>query len=153
MKQALLFSSMIQGGGKRRAEGMQHDNAISALHRKRPSGILRQAVAMGRFCCRSRRGDLDYADAAHSERSGSLSARAQRLSTNRTVRMPQRNAHETHADTRPGGARAVSLARRRKFCAMAANVNSNCAPLGPRSRRRSRRRMRFSHQARCRGAA
>ncbi len=28
---------------------------------------------------------------------------------NRTVRMPQRNAHETHADTRPGGARAVSL--------------------------------------------
>ncbi|MGO9133022.1 MAG: hypothetical protein ACLP8A_03095, partial [Methylovirgula sp.] len=36
--------------------------------------------------------------------------------------MPQRNAHETHADIRPGGARAVSLARRRKFCAMAANV-------------------------------
>jgi hypothetical protein len=47
MKQALLYSSTIQGGGMRRAEGMQHDNAISALHRKRPSAILRQAVAKG----------------------------------------------------------------------------------------------------------
>ena len=39
--------SSVQGGGKRRGDGMQHDNAISALHRKRPSAVLKQAVAKG----------------------------------------------------------------------------------------------------------
>jgi hypothetical protein len=31
MQQASLFSSIDQGGGKRRGDGMQHDNAISAF--------------------------------------------------------------------------------------------------------------------------
>ena len=38
---------------------------------------------------------------------------------------------------------AISLPRRRRFWAMAASVNSNCAPRGPRSLSRSSRRMRF----------
>src|SRR5215207_1146107 len=42
-----------------------------------------------------------------------------------------------------GGGRATSLASRLRFCAMAASVNLNCAPLGPRRRNRPSRRMRF----------
>ena len=52
------------------------------------------------------------------------------------------DAHATHAAT-AGGGRATSLASRRRFWAMAASVNSNWAPRGPRSRRRPSRRMRF----------
>ena len=52
------------------------------------------------------------------------------------------DAHATHAAT-AGGGRAISLASRRRFWAMAASVNSNWAPRGPRSRRRPSRRMRF----------
>ncbi len=47
MKHASLCSSIVQGDGKRREDSMQDDDAISALHRKRPSAILRLAVAMG----------------------------------------------------------------------------------------------------------
>ena len=42
-----------------------------------------------------------------------------------------------------GGGRATSLARRRRFCAIAASVNSSCAPRGPSSRRRPSLRMRL----------
>src|SRR5262245_3327349 len=42
-----------------------------------------------------------------------------------------------------GGGLAASLASRRRFWAMAASVNSNWAPRGPRNLRRPSRRMRF----------
>src|SRR6202140_2257733 len=42
-----------------------------------------------------------------------------------------------------GGGRATNLASLRRFCAIAANVNSNWAPHGPRNRRRRSRRIRF----------
>jgi hypothetical protein len=49
---------------------------------------------------------------------------------------------DAEAGAASGGGREVSLAsRRRRFCATAANVSSNCAPFGPRSRRRPRRTM------------
>jgi hypothetical protein len=35
----------------------------------------------------------------------------------------------------------ASLAKRRRFCATAAKVNSSVAPLSPRNRKRSKRRM------------
>ena len=52
------------------------------------------------------------------------------------------DAHATHAAA-AGGDLAVSLASRRRFCAMAASVHSSRAPRGPRNRRRPSRRMRF----------
>src|SRR5271163_2252244 len=42
-----------------------------------------------------------------------------------------------------GGGRATSFASLRRFCAIAAGVNSNWAPRGPRNRRRPSRKMRF----------
>src|ERR1700688_2835383 len=42
-----------------------------------------------------------------------------------------------------GGGRATNLASLRRFCAIAANVNSNWAPHGPRNRSRPSRRIRF----------
>ena len=45
--------------------------------------------------------------------------------------------------SRRGGGLATSLARRRRFWAMAASVNSNWAPRGPRNRSRPSRRMRL----------
>src|SRR6516162_298396 len=42
-----------------------------------------------------------------------------------------------------GGGRLTILASRLRFCAIAASVNSNCAPLGPRRRKRSSRKMRL----------
>ena len=42
-----------------------------------------------------------------------------------------------------GGGCATSFASRRRFCAIAASVNSSCAPRGPRRRKRPSRRMRF----------
>jgi hypothetical protein len=59
------------------------------------------------------------------------------------LRRYERDAHATHAIGMLGGGRATSFASLRKFCAMAANVNSNWAPLGPRRRNRLSRRMRF----------
>jgi hypothetical protein len=53
-----------------------------------------------------------------------------------------RDAYATHA-AGVGGARAANLARRRRFCAMAASVNSSCAPRGPRRRSRPSLRMRL----------
>src|SRR5262249_17391017 len=53
-----------------------------------------------------------------------------------------RNSYAAH--TAPaGGGRATSLASRRRFCAIAASVNSSCAPRGPRNRRRLNLRMRL----------
>jgi hypothetical protein len=42
-----------------------------------------------------------------------------------------------------GGGRAISFARRRRFCAIAASVNSSCAPHGPRNRSRPSLKMRL----------
>src|ERR1700752_4174115 len=55
----------------------------------------------------------------------------------------ERHAHATHAADVIGGGRMTSLASRLRFCAMAASVNSNWAPLGPRKRNRPSRRMRL----------
>src|SRR5258705_3576693 len=45
------------------------------------------------------------------------------------------NAYAAHKGTN-GGGRATNLASLRRFCAIAANVNSNWAPHGPRNRSR-----------------
>jgi len=42
-----------------------------------------------------------------------------------------------------GGGRATSFASRRRVCAIAARVNSSCAPHGPRNRSRPSRKMRL----------
>jgi hypothetical protein len=55
----------------------------------------------------------------------------------------EHHAHATHSMDVTGGGRATSLARRLRFCAIAASVNSNCTPLGPRRRNRPSLRMRF----------
>ena len=52
------------------------------------------------------------------------------------------NAYAAHKEA-IGGGRAINLASLRRFCAIAANVNSNWAPHGPRNRNRPSRRMRF----------
>jgi hypothetical protein len=51
----------------------------------------------------------------------------------------ERCAYATHSIDVTGGGRATSLARRLRFCAIAASVNSNCAPLGPRRSNRLNR--------------
>jgi hypothetical protein len=52
------------------------------------------------------------------------------------------NAYAAHKGA-IGGGRATNLASLRRFCAIAANVNSNWAPHGPRNRSRPSRRIRF----------
>jgi hypothetical protein len=52
------------------------------------------------------------------------------------------NAYAAHKGTN-GGGRATNLASLRRFCAIAANVNSDWAPHGPRNRSRPSRRIRF----------
>ena len=52
------------------------------------------------------------------------------------------DAYPTHTVAMGGGC-AASLASLRRFWAIAASVNSSCAPRGPRSRRRPSFRMRF----------
>ena len=47
--------------------------------------------------------------------------------------------HATHAVGAIGGGRATNFASLRRFCAIAASVNSNCAPAGPRRRNRPSR--------------
>ena len=54
-----------------------------------------------------------------------------------------RSGYAARAAAGVGGGRATSLASRRRFCAIAASVNSSCAPRGPRSRRRPSLRMRL----------
>ena len=51
--------------------------------------------------------------------------------------------YAAHAGAANGGGRARNLARRRRFCAVAVSSTSSLAPLKPRSRSRSSRRMRF----------
>ena len=53
-----------------------------------------------------------------------------------------RDAQATQAEV-CGGDLATNFARRRRFWAMAARVNSSCAPRGPRNRRRPSLRMRL----------
>src|ERR1700676_3828924 len=62
------------------------------------------------------------------------------------------NAYAAHKGA-IGGGRATNLASLRRFCAIAANVNSNWAPHGPRNRSRPSRRIRFNmhvNQGQCR---
>jgi hypothetical protein len=56
--------------------------------------------------------------------------------------LASRIGYARHAST-AGGGRAISLASRRRFWAIAASVNSNWEPCGPRSRRRPSLRMRL----------
>src|SRR6201982_1282630 len=53
--------------------------------------------------------------------------------------------HATYAKhpSAGGGGRKTSLASLRRFCGVAASGNSNCAPRGPRNRRRPSRKMRL----------
>ena len=74
---------------------------------------------------------------------GSRDAITQRWRSNRTTHLSSTQPYATDATVLLGGARTVSLASRRSFWAMATNVNSNCAPFGPRSRSLTSRRMRF----------
>ena len=60
------------------------------------------------------------------------------LSSTRTLRIPH-GTHATHAVGAIGGGRATNFASLRRFCAIAASVNSNCAPAGPRRRNRPSR--------------
>jgi hypothetical protein len=53
-----------------------------------------------------------------------------------------RDGYATHAAT-VGGGRATNLASLRRFCAIAASVNSNWAPHGPRNRSRPSLRIRL----------
>ena len=74
---------------------------VFTQHQTYRGGAL--TAASGRFCCRSRSGGHDYGVAVHSERSDSLSARAQRFMMQTNCTNAQHNAHETHADMgRPG---------------------------------------------------
>jgi hypothetical protein len=97
----------------------------------------------GRFCCRSRsiqrnspsRRDFEtgsgpWLPLAWLERR----PRCTGTEANHTARKrhTQRHAHATHAPNLSGGGCAASLANRRRFCATAASVNSNWAPIGPR---------------------
>jgi ketosteroid isomerase-like protein len=66
----------------------------------------------------------------HSWSKESLEAGKRRLAGDTTWTVP--HAHATRATTR-GGSRANSFARRHRFWAMAASVNSNWAPRGPRN--------------------
>jgi hypothetical protein len=60
----------------------------------------------------------------------------------RRIGTDARNAYATHVAVRGGGL-TTNFESRRKFWAMAARVNSNWAPRGPRNRRRPSRRMRL----------
>src|SRR5438552_7148607 len=53
------------------------------------------------------------------------------------------NAHATTHTAANGGGRATSLASLQRFWAIAASVNSSCAPQGPRSLSRLSLKMRF----------
>ena len=53
------------------------------------------------------------------------------------------NAHATTHTAANGGGRATSLASLQRFWAVAASVNSSCAPRGPRSLSRLSLKIRF----------
>jgi len=77
MKQALLFSSSVQGDGKRRRDGIQYDNAISALHRKRPSANSGANVEMGQeetHALQQNRGGFESAGQARGSSSSVLAS-------------------------------------------------------------------------------
>ena len=88
--------------------------------------------AIGRFCCGSRRvldrgGCRDFVKRL--QLSAHWSGGIDRLA------LTLGNGYAKHAAV-VGGGRATSLASRRRFCAIAASVNSSCAPDGPRNRSR-----------------
>jgi hypothetical protein len=93
--------------------------------------------AYGRFCCRSRRSGERGIAASFLKPSI-----APALFGGGGIGSDTRNAYAAQAAA-IGGGRTISLASRRRFCAMAASVNSSCAPRGPRNRRRPSFRMRF----------
>jgi len=98
----------------------------------------------GRFCCRSRRQEeRDPQRRIFKDAREPLPCRLLRWERRlgcRDYRGPLYNsdrpdAYPTHAAAIGGGC-AASLASLRRFWAIAASVNSSCAPRGPRNRRR-----------------
>jgi hypothetical protein len=87
----------------------------------------------GRFCCKSRRSQGWAAEAI------SLGPLSRQLWRDRS---DAQSGYEAHGPT-AGGGLGANLASRRRFCAIAASVNSSCAPQGPRNRRRFSRRIRL----------
>ena len=109
---------------------------------------LAATSAFDRFCCRKSclKGELAgpgyFRPAEVTDLASARCGRAPDASEPFTLQT-ERDAHTTHSTGMTGGGRATSLASRLRFCAIAASVNSNCAPLGPRRRNRSSRRMRL----------
>jgi hypothetical protein len=107
--------------------------------------------APGRFCCRSRLEGLCAVPRIFRGRGKAIVSASTAQSNGSAAPERTPSAQPWHFELNAtltamlaiGGGRATSLASRRKFCAVAASVNSNCAPLGPRRRNRPSRRMRL----------
>jgi len=98
-------------------------------------GLAKSALC--RYCCRSRR--LKQRD-WRSIFGTVLTIRP--LQSGDTGMLTYGTGYARHGSA-AGGGRATSFASRRRFCAIAARVNSSCAPHGPRNRRRPSRKMRL----------
>ena len=100
-----------------------------------------------RFCCKSRRrgcrGPCCECRCGRCCRSLQLERRPDALVPTPATQLQRYLTLTQHTRRQRAGGRAASLARRRRFWAIAANVNSNWAPRGPRNLRRPSRRMRF----------
>ena len=96
-------------------------------------------MALGGFCCRNRHTDGAERLVHFLEPSIITRGLCGRLTLDFTDAC---NAYAAHKVAN-GGGRATNLASLRRFCAIAANVNSNWAPHGPRNRSRPSRKIRF----------
>ena len=112
----------------------------ASLTRRASLSASLRMTASGRFCCRSRR--LEEREGARRGCQILLLAVRPRGDGGCDALTNTRDAYATHAAA-GGGGLATNLPRRRRFWAMAASVNSSCAPRGPRSRRRPSLRMRL----------
>ena len=110
------------------------------LYPRKRTQVGHRAMSVScRFCCRNRRTDgagrlMPFFEAIHCH---PLDCAGDLRSTLLTL-----HAYAAHKGA-SGGGRATNLASLRRFCAIAANVNSNWAPHGPRNRSRPSRRIRF----------
>jgi hypothetical protein len=126
------------------------DICITAMTQSRPDqellalemfGFFARARSVpGRFCCKSRH--TDGAGRLMHFLKPSVATRLDFAGDLRSTLLTLCNGYATQAGT-IGGGRAISLASLRRFCAIAAHVNSNRAPHGPRNRSRPSRKIRF----------